>query len=66
MNKNIKFKTALDKLEKIVEHLETGEDELEEIVKLFEEGSELILYCNDKLDKVENKIEIISKKIENK
>lgn len=62
--KKIKFEKALERLEEIVEILEDGVDELDKIVDLFEEGSELSKYCNAKLETVENKIEIISEKLQ--
>lgn len=64
MNKNMKFEEALKRLEEIVETLENGIDELDKIVSLFEEGSNLAQFCNEKLEKVENKIEVLSKKFQ--
>ena len=63
MKEKIKFEDALKRLEEIVHTLESGVDELDKIVHLFEEGSELARYCNDKLEKVENKIEDITKRL---
>jgi exodeoxyribonuclease VII small subunit len=63
LKKNIKFEDALKRLEEIVDNLEIGVDELNKIVNLFEEGSELVRLCNSKLEKIENKIEIITKKL---
>jgi len=61
--KNIKIEDVLKRLDVIVDKLEEGEDELEKIVALYQEGSELISYCNKKLKKIENKITVISEKI---
>ena len=47
----------------VVQTLEEGVDELDKIVDLFEEGSELANFCNKKLEKIENKIEVLSNKI---
>jgi exodeoxyribonuclease VII small subunit len=63
MVEKIKFEDALKRLEEIVHTLESGVDELDKIVNLFEEGSELSKYCNEKLEKVENKIEDISQRL---
>ena len=62
MKKNIKFETALNRLEEIIEKLETGVDDLDSVVSLYEEGMELANYCSSKLEKIENKIEILSAK----
>ena len=63
MVEKIKFEDALKRLEEIVHTLEGGVDELDKIVNLFEEGSELAKYCNEKLEKIENKIEDISQRL---
>lgn len=60
--KDIKFKESLKKLEDIVSQLENGVDELDDLVALFEQGSELVNYCYEKLNKIENKIEILNQK----
>jgi exodeoxyribonuclease VII small subunit len=64
MENKLNFEEALKRLEEIVQTLESGVDELDKIVNLFEEGSELARYCNEKLEKVENKIEILTKKLQ--
>ncbi|MCK4956816.1 MAG: exodeoxyribonuclease VII small subunit [Candidatus Cloacimonetes bacterium] len=63
MKENISFEEALKKLEEVVTTLESGVDELEDIVTLFEAGSEAAKLCSKKLEDVENKIEILSNKI---
>ncbi len=65
MKDKMKFEDALKRLEEIVNTLENGVDELDKIIGLFEEGSRLTQYCNEKLEKVENKIETLSKKLQN-
>jgi exodeoxyribonuclease VII small subunit len=64
MKKDLSFEQALEKLEEIVETLENGVDELENVVSLFEAGSEAAKICGKKLSDVENKIEILSQKVE--
>ena len=64
MDKKLTYEQAMDKLQAIVERLETGEDSLEESIKLFEEGSKLSAFCYDKLKKAEQKINTIAKKEE--
>lgn len=56
MNKNMSFETAMDKLEEIVNRLESGNESLEASLKLFEEGSALASFCYGKLQKAEQKV----------
>ena len=60
--KDIKFEESLKKLEDIVIKLENGVDELDDLVNLFEQGSQMVNYCYEKLNKIENKIEILNQK----
>jgi len=62
MKKEIKFEDALNKLESIVRKLESGQVELDESLKLFEEGTEFVKFCSNKLEEVKRKIEILTKK----
>ncbi len=66
MSKEMKFGVALRELENIIDQLEQGVDDIDDIVSLFEQGTELIKYCNKKLTDVETKIEVISKKLNGK
>ena len=58
---NKKFETALEDLELVVEQLETGELSLEDSLEAFEKGVGLVKYCNQKLDEVEKKVEVLVK-----
>jgi exodeoxyribonuclease VII small subunit len=60
MKKEIKFETALQRLEYIVEQLESGETSLDESIKIFEEGNSLIKLCINKLNQAEKKINKIT------
>lgn len=60
--KEPKFEEALQRLEDIVEKLESGGLTLEEAIKAFEEGSRLRKFCEDKLRETERKVEMIIKK----
>lgn len=64
--KEMKFETALDKLEQIVKKLEDGDLSLDESLKMFEEGVKLARLCGSKLDAAERKIEILMKTEEGK
>jgi exodeoxyribonuclease VII small subunit len=55
------FEDALQRLEDIVNKLESEEVPLEETISLFEEGQELINFCNKKLEEVKHKVEIVLK-----
>lgn len=60
--KEISFEKALEKLEKIVEELETGDLALDDSIKKYEEGIKLAQACQKKLDKAKEKIETLVKK----
>ncbi len=51
--KETTFENAIERLEEIVEMLESGEAPLDESLSLFEEGVKLVKMCNDKLEKAE-------------
>lgn len=53
------FEAAIKKLEEIVSSLEEGNLTLDETLSLYEEGIRLYRYCNDKLDKADQKITFI-------
>jgi len=55
------FEAALEDLEHVVEQLESGELSLEESLSAFEKGVGLVKFCNQKLNEVERKIEILVK-----
>ncbi len=58
-----KFEKAVEKLEKIVEALESGEIPLDEALKKYEEGVKLARLCNQKLAQAEKKIEILTRQL---
>ena len=60
------FETALEDLEQVVEQLESGELSLEDSVATFEKGVGLVKYCNQKLNQVEKKVELLVKDKEGK
>jgi exodeoxyribonuclease VII small subunit len=63
---NKKFESALEDLEQVVEQLESGELSLEDALAAFERGVGLVKYCNEKLNEVEKKIELLVKDKEGK
>ena len=48
-DKELTYESAVKRLEEIVAALENKETPLDESVKLFEEGTKLAAFCNDKL-----------------
>lgn len=61
-----RFESALEELEEVVEHLESGELSLEDSLSAFEKGVGLVRFCNQKLNEVEKKIEMLVKDKEGK
>ena len=63
---NQTFETALEQLEQIVEQLESGELSLEDSLAAFEAGVGLVKRCNQRLNEVEKKIELLVRDKEGK
>ena len=61
-----KFESALEELEQVVEQLESGDLSLEDSLSAFEKGVGLVRFCNQKLNEVEKKIEMLVKDKEGK
>ncbi|HHT51296.1 MAG TPA: exodeoxyribonuclease VII small subunit [Eubacteriaceae bacterium] len=53
------FEENLKRIEEIVTALEEGNISLENSINLFEEGMELTKDCNEKLESIENRINIL-------
>ena len=58
---NLTFEDALEKLEFIVEGLESGETSLEKLVEEYEKGTQLLELCRKKLGEAELRIQKIEK-----
>ena len=58
---DIKFEDALQRLEQIVDQLETGDLPLEESLKVFEEGVALARRCGKYLEDAEKRIELLTR-----
>ena len=61
-----KFEEAMERLERIVATLESGDLPLDESLKIFEEGMGLVNFCTKKLEEVEQKVTILIKESEGK
>src|SRR5207244_2324006 len=57
----LNFEGAMDRLEKIVEQMESGKLPLEDLIVRYEEGMNLVKVCQERLAKAEQKIEIIAR-----
>ena len=61
MEQEIKFEKSLERLEKIVEDLESGNIPLEDALKKYEEGVKLSRFCTQRLAQAETKIETLTR-----
>lgn len=61
-DKSKSFEKALARLEAIVSEMESGTLSLEKMMAHFEEGMELVGFCSKKLNEVERRIEMLTKK----
>src|ERR1041385_4986630 len=57
----LNFEGAMDRLEKIVEQMESGKLPLEDLIVRYEEGMNLVRVCQNQLANAEQKIEIIAR-----
>jgi len=64
MKKSLTFEKAMKRLEEIGDSLESGDIALEESLKLYEEGIQLIGFCQQKLNEVEKKVQKLSRNAE--
>jgi exodeoxyribonuclease VII small subunit len=55
------FEAALERLETVVDRLESGDLELEAALTSFEEGVRLTRQCAEQLDAAERRIEVLMK-----
>ena len=63
---NLTFEQAIEELETIINRLEEGDVPLDETIKLYEKGSELKDFCEEKLRSAEVKIQKINQKTKTK
>ena len=55
------FEEAMAKLEALVRSMENGNTRLEDVIASFEEAKRLSAYCQQKLETLKRKIEILTK-----
>ncbi|MBL9204189.1 MAG: exodeoxyribonuclease VII small subunit [Opitutaceae bacterium] len=58
---SLSFETALERLEGIVESMESGDIALADLLSRFEEGNQLLKVCEARLKDAELKIELLKK-----
>lgn len=58
---DLNFEGAMNRLEKIVEQMESGKLLLEDLIVRYEEGMNLVKICQERLANAEQKIEIIAR-----
>lgn len=56
MKEKMSYKTAMERLQKIVEDIEDSDTELDELVIKIQEAKELIALCEEKLKGVEKEV----------
>ncbi len=60
INESMTFESALKRLETIVHTLEEGSSPLEASLSAFEEGIGLVKFCNEQLDRAEQKVKLLT------
>ncbi len=58
-DKELTIEEAFSQVEDKIKALESEEASLEDSFKLFKEGMDLLKYCNDSIDQVEKKVQMI-------
>lgn len=60
MAKKTTFEAALKRLEEITVELEEGDPSLDNSLKKFDEGIELVKFCNKKLEEARKKVNLLA------
>jgi len=53
------YEAALAELEQLVGRIESGQLPLEQLLAGYQRGAELLQYCRDKLQAVENQVKVL-------
>jgi exodeoxyribonuclease VII small subunit len=61
LSPELNFEAAMDRLEAIVEQMESGKMMLDELIVRYEEGMKLVKICQERLASAEQRIEIITR-----
>ena len=61
LSAELNFEAAMNRLEAIVEQMESGKMMLEELIVRYEEGMKLVKICQERLTSAEQRIEVITR-----
>jgi len=61
LSPELNFEAAMNRLEGIVEQMESGKMMLEELIVRYEEGMKLVKICQERLTSAEQRIEVITR-----
>ena len=64
-DENLQFEEAIEKLEFIIERMESERIPLEELLKDYEEGTELLKLCRNRIEGARQKVDKINKELTN-
>lgn len=53
------YEAALQELEQLVARLESGDMPLEQLLSQYQRGAELLKFCRDRLEAVENQVKVL-------
>ncbi len=59
LNAPASYEAALEELETLVARLESGQLPLDQLLTGYQRGAELLKFCRDKLEAVENQIKVL-------
>jgi exodeoxyribonuclease VII small subunit len=62
---NLQFEEAIEKLESIIERMESEQIPLQELLKDYEEGTKLLKLCRTRIDGARQKVDKINKELTN-
>lgn len=60
------YESAVKQLQVIIDQIEESEISLKQMMELYEQGKELVVYCEKQLNKFEEKIQVINLKNQEK
>lgn len=64
-DENLQFEEAIEKLESIIERMESERIPLEELLKDYEEGTKLLKLCRNRIEGARQKVDKINKELTN-
>jgi exodeoxyribonuclease VII small subunit len=55
----VSYEAALEELEQLVAQLDAGQLPLDQLLTRYQRGAELLAYCRERLDAVDNQIQVL-------